>query len=589
MWAANVPAANLHGNWSFASDSTAAGGTALLNTNNNAAKTSPPLASPTNYFEQTFTADAGKAYHLWIRMRATSNSLSNDSVSVQFSDSVDGNGNATMRIGSAGGAEIVLQNGSSDPSVNNWGWADANWNGPAAPVFFAASGAHTVRVQQREDGPLIDQIVLSPDAFLSTPPGPRDNDSTILTSTDDTSGGGGGGGGTGQGASIVMWAANVPAANLQGNWSFASDSTAAGGTALLNTNNNAAKTSPPLASPANYVEQTFTADAGMPYHLWIRMRATSNSMSNDSVSIQFNDSVDASGNPSMQIGSTSGAEIVLQNGSSDSSINNWGWADANWNGPAAPVYFAASGTHTVRIQQREDGPLVDQIVLSPDAFLTTAPGPRDNDSTILTSTDGTSGGGGGTDAGASVVLWAAHVPAADLHGNWSFASDATAAGDSALLNANDNAAKNSPPLADPTSYFERTFTADAGTPYHLWVRMRATNNSMSNDSVSVQFNDSVDASGDPSLQIGSASGAEIVLQNGPSDSSISNWGWADANWNGPAAPVYFATTGTHTVRIQQREDGPLVDQIVLSPDAFLTAAPGPRDNDATVLAEDDGS
>ena len=82
------------------------------------------------------------------------------------------------------GAEIVLQNGSSDPSVNGWGWADANWNGPAAPVYFPTTGTHTIRVQQREDGPLIDQIVLSPDAFLNSPPGPRDNDQTIVPSTD---------------------------------------------------------------------------------------------------------------------------------------------------------------------------------------------------------------------------------------------------------------------------------------------------------------------------------------------------------------------------------------------------------------------
>ena len=30
-----------------------------------------------------------------------------------------------------------------------------------------------------------------------------------------------------------------------------------------------------------------------------------------------------------------------------------------------PIYFAASGTHTLRIQQREDGAIVDQMVLSP--------------------------------------------------------------------------------------------------------------------------------------------------------------------------------------------------------------------------------
>jgi hypothetical protein len=49
--------------------------------------------------------------------------------------------------------------------------------------------------------------------------------------------------------------------------------------------------------------------------------------------------------------------------------------------------------------------------------------------------------------------------------------------------------------------------------------------------------------------------------------------------------VYFATSGTHTLRIQQREDGAVVDQIVLSPNTYLTSPPGGRQDDATILPE----
>jgi hypothetical protein len=38
------------------------------------------------------------------------------------------------------------------------------------------------------------------------------------------------------------------------------------------------------------------------------------------------------------------------------------------------------------VQQREDGAIIDQIVLSPDSYLTTAPGSRRNDTTILQAT-----------------------------------------------------------------------------------------------------------------------------------------------------------------------------------------------------------
>ena len=46
--------------------------------------------------------------------------------------------------------------------------------------------------------------------------------------------------------------------------------------------------------------------------------------------------------------------------------------------------------------------------------------------------------------------------------------------------------------------------------------------------------------------------------------------------------VYFPTTGTHRIRIQQRYDGAMVDQIILSPDAFIAAAPGPTKNDTHI-------
>jgi len=43
--------------------------------------------------------------------------------------------------------------------------------------------------------------------------------------------------------------------------------------------------------------------------------------------------------------------------------------------------------------------------------------------------------------------------------------------------------------------------------------------------------------------------------------------------------------GSHTVRIQVREDGVQFDQIVLSPTTYLNTAPGPASNDATIVAK----
>jgi HKD family nuclease len=184
IWASNTPSTNLHGTWTPIADSTASGGSALRNADAGQAKITPALASPANYFEQTFTAYRGTAYHLWVRLRAQGNSLGNDSVHVQFGGSIDSLGSPTWRIGTASSAEIVLQNGTNDTAVAGWGWSENGWNGLGPHIYFAADGPQTVRVQQREDGAIVDEIVLSPDTYLSSPPGSRDNDTVILPAHD---------------------------------------------------------------------------------------------------------------------------------------------------------------------------------------------------------------------------------------------------------------------------------------------------------------------------------------------------------------------------------------------------------------------
>ena len=129
-----------------------------------------------------------------------------------------------------------------------------------------------------------------------------------------------------------------------------------------------------------------------------------------------------------------------------------------------------------------------------------------------------------------------------------------------------------------------TFSAKAGVAYHLWVRLRAQNNSLSNDSIHLQFSDSVDSGGAAIMRTDTTGSAEVVLQDGPNGAADHGWGWSDNGWGALGANIYFATTGTHTVRVQQREDGAIVDQIVLSPGTYLTTAPGPRRDDTTIIS-----
>lgn len=169
-------------------------------------------------------------------------------------------------------------------------------------------------------------------------------------------------------------------------------------------------------------------------------------------------------------------------------------------------------------------------------------------------------------------------------GAWNVVSDANAAGGKRLDNPDAGAAKVDTPSAAPLNYFELSFPANAGQPYHLWLRGRASGNSDANDSVYVQFSDSITSNGAPAWLIGSSSAQAIVLED-YAGAGLSEWGWQDngfgADMLGP--PIYFATTGLHTLRIQVREDGLSVDQVMLSTAHYAATAPGGTKNDHTFM------
>jgi hypothetical protein len=178
----------------------------------------------------------------------------------------------------------------------------------------------------------------------------------------------------------VLYAADATV--VSGTWTRVADTTAAGGARLWNADKAAAKVSTALAAPVNYFEMTFNAQAGIPYHLWMRGKADKNAWANDSVFAQFSGTVTASGAPVFRIGTTSATWYSVEDGT-NAGLSGWGWNDDSYEGLAAPLYFATSGPQTIRVQVREDGLSLDQIVLSAETYLTTSPGAFKNDTTIL--------------------------------------------------------------------------------------------------------------------------------------------------------------------------------------------------------------
>jgi hypothetical protein len=181
-----------------------------------------------------------------------------------------------------------------------------------------------------------------------------------------------------------------------------------------------------------------------------------------------------------------------------------------------------------------------------------------------------------------IVIHAAELPAANLHGNWALAADATAAGGVALRNADRGVAKITAPAASPASYVDVPFSAERGVPYQIWLRMRAENDAYGNDSIYIQVTNAVDASGQPVARIGTPQGSAVVLQD-YDRAPISGWGWNDNGWAALGTPYVFQQSGAQTLRIQQREDGILIDQIVISPVTYFEQRPGSATGDATII------
>jgi regulation of enolase protein 1 (concanavalin A-like superfamily) len=369
IYASDVPSAARHGAWIIGGDPSSPGSIKLQTADSGVAHLANPLASPSDYVDVTFSAPANTPYTIWLRMRALNDSKFNDAVWVQFSDAV-ANGSRVHALGSTSGLLVNLATDYDAASLDGWGWQNtAYWLQQATTVTFAAAGTHTVRIQTREDGVQWDQLVLSPDRYLTAAPGVLTNDATIVPKPSPVD--------------IVIYAGDVPSGTPRGAWTRGSDPSSPGSIKLQTADHGVAHLANPLASPADYVEVTFSAPANTLYTIWLRMRALNNNKFNDSVWVQFSDAT-ANGSAVHALGSTSGLLVNLATDYDAASLNGWGWQNtAYWLQQATTVAFSAAGTHTVRIQLREDGVQWDQLVLSPDRYLTAAPGPVTNDATIL--------------------------------------------------------------------------------------------------------------------------------------------------------------------------------------------------------------
>jgi hypothetical protein len=180
-----APQPEITGGWTITTDTTAACGVRLQNPDVGAPTARDIARVPERGFELTFNAEAGKLYRLGGSAARRSMTVTTTTRFTRSSTTV------WTRRGRRSGGSIRRQPRAScsrtaaRAGLNGWGWADTGYgvNAFGPEVYFATSGPRRVRIQVREDGLAIDQIVLSAAKYVTGSPGATKNDATMLSRT----------------------------------------------------------------------------------------------------------------------------------------------------------------------------------------------------------------------------------------------------------------------------------------------------------------------------------------------------------------------------------------------------------------------
>jgi predicted MPP superfamily phosphohydrolase len=180
-------------------------------------------------------------------------------------------------------------------------------------------------------------------------------------------------------------------------------------------------------------------------------------------------------------------------------FKEWGWEDSTHFSPEdGNVYFQKDGTHTIRVQSRQDGVSLDTILLNPYEDIDEILKARDfnhlnklliNQELLINYPD-------------LVIIPASEIHKSKIFGKWKKEHDPSTLFNFRLDDLPPRQKWHFQPLIKPKDFFESDFLAKKNVKYHVWIRMKAFKGSPKNDSVYLQFNDSIDNHGREKYHIG---------------------------------------------------------------------------------------
>jgi hypothetical protein len=224
--------------------------------------------------------------------------------------------------------------------------------------------------------------------------------------------------------------------------------------------------------------------------------------------------------------------------------SSWTWDLINAHGVADPMLFKLSaGTHTLTLMQREDGTMIDRILITSDTRYV----PKDT-----------------TD-----VIWETGTQATPQQSTTS-TTQTTSSGGNITVEAESGAAR-SPMVAQKDS------TASSGA--YMWVPQgRGNSYTVSTSAGSVKYTLNIPTSGTYRVwarilaNAGDSNSFFAAMDNGTFNrwemKQSKSWTWDLINAYGVADPLLFKlSAGTHTLTLLLREDGAKVDKLIITKDA----------------------
>lgn len=566
--------------WSIETMVGASDGVAIVTNPNNGAlrlteANSPEVAYFAN-FESTGT------WYLWVRGKGDTNAK--------------GEGrNDSLHAGLNGSLQTSADKIENFPA--SWTWSNSTRDGNRASINISTAGINSINLWMREDGLAVDKILLTQDAnYQPTNNGPEQYDGTstatvipntvdepvvaeepetvdepvvveeletveevaVIDETNNTNDNNVSQNNNSVSADgvVVIEVENFSNKTIAGgiSWVESNKGGASGKSMVTNSDTGAIRFTNNNSPQMQY--QTFFPQAGT-YNLWVRGAGdtVNGEGKSDSVHIGIN-------------GALNSAQAV-QNFSA-----TWDWSNTTRGGGSATLVVPSSGTHTVNVWMREDGLHVDQLAMSLDSawspvgsgLVVTAGTNSPADSQTVT-VAGTPNNGivdepvideaidqvvNENSTLVSDDLDLVSIEIENYNKNISVAAKRWVAGNKpgfsgagSMITSPDSGSISFSNTGSPELRYTVNFTK-AGT-YTVWARGwgDSVNGEGKSDSVHVGIN-------------GILSSAK-ALQNFPT-----GWNWSNEKRGGGTATVSVSSAGTHTINVWMREDGLILDKLVLS-------------------------